>query len=153
MKDAWSGLKQLTGMAHTHSEPSLLCSQGSAARLNTFYAWFDDKDFRQEHQEIKMGLAAELQDHHIDLPEGLVRKTLSCLKVKKAAGPDTLSALLQKSCKDSLLYIVEYIFRTSLNKGVYPAPWKLGEVKPASKRDFPQKDNDLRPIALFCQNV
>ena len=87
-------------------------------------------------------------DHNIDLPEGLVRKTLSIIKVKKSAGPDSLSAMLLKSCKDSLMPIVEYIFRLSINTGIYPTPWKLGKIIPVAKKDFPQKDNDLRPVTL-----
>jgi hypothetical protein len=56
--------------------------------------------------------------------------------------------MLIKSCKDSLLWIVECIFKLSLNTGIYPATWKLGKIIPVAKKDFPQKDNDLRPVTL-----
>ena len=148
MHDAWKGLKTLTGMEKKHKEPAILGVKGSADRLNSFYARFNDKDFKQEHHSIKTELAQISASQTIELPENCVRKVLNNIKVKKAEGPDGISGMLIKSCKDSLLSIIEYICCLSLNTAVYPAPWKLGKIIPVAKKDLPEKDNDMRPVTL-----
>jgi hypothetical protein len=115
---------------------------------NSFYARFNDKDFKQQHVNIKTELAHTAAGQTIDLPENCVKKVLNNIRVRKAAGPDDISGMLIKSCKDSLLSIIEYICWLSLNTAVYPAPWKLGKIIPMAKKDLPEKDNDMRPVTL-----
>ena len=45
MRDAWKGLKILTGHDQTKEESPLLTEEGSGDRLNSFYARFDNIDF------------------------------------------------------------------------------------------------------------
>ena len=55
-KDAWKGLKVLTGVENKRKEPVFLSQPGSADRLNRFYARFDKKDFSSEQQNLRRSL-------------------------------------------------------------------------------------------------
>ena len=45
MKDAWKGLKTITGQGKFQGIPALITTPGSADCLNKFYARFDCFDF------------------------------------------------------------------------------------------------------------
>ena len=51
-KEAWRGLKILTGMEEKKRDPAIITTPGSAERLNIFYSRFDDKDFSKEQKKI-----------------------------------------------------------------------------------------------------
>ena len=55
-KDAWKGLKVLTGVENKRKEPVFLSQPGSAERLNHFYVRFDKKDFSSEKQNLRRSL-------------------------------------------------------------------------------------------------
>ena len=57
MKDAWKGLKLLTGQKEGKKASiysSLTSTPGSADRLNLFYSRFDNKDYSSIHQTQKI---------------------------------------------------------------------------------------------------
>ena len=148
-RDAWRGLKVLTGTEKNNKEPAILSEHGAADRLNKFYACFDTVDFSKEQDEIKNHLRSSLNLFiPLEISEASISKTLNKIQVKKAGGPDNLSAKLIKSCKDSLLYIIHKIFQLSLSSCTFPSSWKIGEIIPVSKKDLPRVDNDLRPVTL-----
>ena len=147
-RDAWKGLKVLTGMEKKHTDPAILKDSGAPDRLNQFYARFDDKDFSQQQRDILHRLQASVDNSGFSLDSDLVRKELCKIKVKKAAGPDRITGKLLKLCKDSLLKIVHALFELSLKSCVYPSSWKMGEIIPVPKKDMPKVDNDLRPVTL-----
>ena len=57
MRDAWKGLKLLTGQDQTKKESLLLTEEGSTDRLNSFYARFDNTDFSHEHNAFRNKLS------------------------------------------------------------------------------------------------
>ena len=146
-KDAWRGLKVLLGSDKKRNDPAIICTPGSADRLNKFYARFDKQDFSKEHLSITDQLRSESGDL-FSLPEDNVHKALSMIKIKKASGPDNLSGKLIKSCRYSLFYVIHKIFEMSLASSVFPSVWKIGEVIPVAKKPLPKVDNDLRPVTL-----
>lgn len=52
-KDAWKGLKAITGMAKRNTTPALFSTHGTGDELNNFYSRFDCVDFSNEHQVIR----------------------------------------------------------------------------------------------------
>lgn len=148
-RDAWKGLNMLTGRNKSQKECALLNPPGSADRLNSFYARFDDKDFSHEHNSIKRDLAKlAAEEDPITVSEEEVIHAFNRLNVKKASGPDKIGALILKKCMSSLLYIVHSLFELSVQACKMPKIWKLGEIIPISKKPLPKIDNDLRPITL-----
>ena len=135
-------------MGQKRRDPAILTEPGAVERLNRFYARFDNTDFRNEQNYIKEQLVGTVDEEAFVLPEEHVRKVLKGIKVNKAPGPDKLSGNLLKQCKDSLFYIIHYIFELSLSTCTYPSSWKIGEIVPVPKKDLPQVINDLRPVTL-----
>ena len=135
-------------MTKAKKEPALLKEPGSAERINKFYARFDNIDFSAEHHRIRQELVnnCECDDSYISGQE--VYNILRKINSKKAAGPDKISGKLIRSCRDSLLTIVHYIFNLSFRTGQFPSVWKSGEIIPIPKKDVITVDNDLRPVTL-----
>jgi hypothetical protein len=61
---------------------------------------------------------------------------------------DKVTGKVLKYCHSSLAFIIHHICQLSLNSGVYPEAWKIGEIIPVPKKDTPLTDNDFRPVAL-----
>ena len=151
MRDAWKGIRVLTGQDKAKKESPLLQEEGSADRLNSFYARFDDKDFTAEHTKLRESLETAIKDApKIEIEDSDIIKVFGKIKTQKAAGPDKISPLLLKKCLHSLLPIIRLIFQQSLDNHDLPAIWKLGEIIPASKIAIAKIDNDLRPVTLTC---
>ena len=99
MRDAWRGLKMLTGQDQAKKESSLLTEEGSADRLNSFYARFDNKDFSHEHNTLRDKLAKTLLDcPPIEINENDIIRVFSKINTRKAHGPDRIGTLLVKKC-------------------------------------------------------
>ncbi len=147
MKDAWKGLNVLTGREKSKKECSLLNEEGAANRLNSFYARFDTVDFSKEHMERKQKLI-DLIDSPILIDKSETSRMLNRISIKKATGPDKISAKIVKKCSDSLFYIIHQIFQISASCCRMPQLWKLGEIIPISKNTLAKVDNDLRPVTL-----
>ena len=147
-KDAWKGLKVLTGVENERKEPVFLSQPGSADRLNHFYARFDKKDFSSEQQNLRRSLQNSSGPGLSVLSQELVKRNINGIKTQKAAGPDKINGCLLKACKGSLLYIIHKIFELSVATCNYPSCWNVGEIVPVSKKDRPKVDNDLRPVTL-----
>lgn len=146
-KEAWRGLKILTGMEEKKRDPAIITTPGSAERLNIFYSRFDDKDFSKEQKKLQNNLALN-NNNDFTLDISLVNSSLSKIKINKAPGPDRLSGKLIKYCHTSLLNIIHKIFEMSITTCTFPAKWKIGEIVPIAKKNLPKCDNDLRPVTL-----
>ena len=62
MKDAWKGLKLLTGQKESKKASSLTSTPGSADRLNKFYSRFDNIDYSNNHLSQKAELDKLVKD-------------------------------------------------------------------------------------------
>ena len=149
MKDAWQGLRLLTGSGKIRSEIALTNTPGSADRLNEFYARFDSSDHSYEREQLKQKLIqTALNEDEISITENEVFTAFRNICTKKASGPDKISGNIIKNCASSLCSIFYYIFNTSISIGKFPSLWKTGEIIPVNKKPFPKVDNDLRPVTL-----
>ena len=149
MKDAWTGLKVLTGQNKARKACSLTSTAGAADRLNQFYSRFDNKDF----SNIDEAQRAELEniidnEEMLTISKEEVFKVLQSININKATGPDKLSGRLIKNCITSLHDIIHNIYNISLYMCKMPRIWKLGEIIPVNKKPLPKVDNDLRPVTL-----
>ena len=149
MKDAWKGLKTITGQGTSKKSCPLTRPPGSADRLNVFYSRFDNKDFSENIAARKLKLTNDIRNESpITISTQEVAKALKSIKTNKATGPDNISGLILKKCLSSLLYILHYIFNQSVDLCTMPSLWKIGEIIPVSKKPLPKVDNDLRPVTL-----
>ena len=130
-------------------ESILTSAPGSADRLNSFYARFDNKDFSEEHLKRKSELLKCIANEDpIEISEDEVIKNFSKISTKKSSGPDKIGGKILKSCSSSLLYIIHKLFNLSVSAFKMPSVWKIGELIPVSKKPLPKVDNDLRPVTL-----
>ena len=168
IKNAWQGIKTMSGLSKTKSDNYDLLSPSEqyqlANELNTFYNRFtpdDDADQssspseqpgssrcddQPSSSEPSRPVTDEAMPPEISVEE--VRKQLRMCKTDKASGPDELSAKILKSCYFSLAPIFCDIFNRCLLSGRLPKLWKLSNIIPVPKKANPKENNDFRPIAL-----
>ncbi len=77
-----------------------------------------------------------------------VRKTLSRINPRKAAGPDNIPGRVLKDCAAQLTDVLTDIFNTSLSQAVVPTCLKSTTIIPVPKKSPVSCLNDYRPIAL-----
>ena len=70
------------------------------------------------------------------------------LKIRKAAGPDNISARLLKTCASQLSDVFCKLFNWSLNDSTVPSVWKHSEICPVPKKNKHFTLNDYRPVVL-----
>ena len=77
-----------------------------------------------------------------------IAKVLRELKVKKAAGPDGLSARYLKETADIIAPILQVIFNLSYTSGETPTDWKSAHICPIFKKGNRQCAANYRPVSL-----
>ncbi len=77
-----------------------------------------------------------------------VRKTISRINPRKAAGPDNIPGRVLKDCAAQLTDVLTDIFNTSLSQAVVPTYVKSTTIIPVPKKSPVSRLNDYRPIAL-----
>ncbi len=77
-----------------------------------------------------------------------VRKTLSRINPRKAAGPDNIPGRVLRDCAEQLTDVLTDIFNTSLSQAVVPTCLKSTTITPVPKKSPVSCLNDYRPIAL-----
>ena len=71
------------------------------------------------------------------------------LNVKKAHGPDLISANMVKLCGQNLCVPLKIIFENILETGIFPDQWKEANVTPVHKRKDKQTVSNYRPFSLL----
>ncbi len=87
-------------------------------------------------------------DQALCLSAADVRKTLSRINPRKAAGPDNIPGRVLKDCAAQLTDVLTDIFNTSLSQAVVPTCLKSTTIIPVPKKSPVSCLNDYRPIAL-----
>ncbi len=87
-------------------------------------------------------------DQALCLSPADVRKTLSRINPRKAAGPDNIPGRVLKDCAAQLTDVLTDIFNTSLSQAVVPTCLKSTTIIPVPKKSPVSCLNDYRPIAL-----
>ena len=150
--DAWKGLKQLTGQSKSKLVSNLPSEEKMAfsEKLNEFYCRYERNDVKENLYETIEELKAKgLEEGECDEVErSFVESTFRRLKIRKAAGPDNISARLLKTCASQLSYAFCKLFNWSLNDSTVPSIWKHSVICPVPKNNKPSTLNDYRPVAL-----
>lgn len=146
-KDAWKGLKYLSGYISKNCipEPDDICAYVN--ELNSFYARFDSMNFNAECMEMLDLVSTRICERTV-ISEEEVLYALNAAKPGKACGPDKISGRVIKACKSELLKPMHKLFQASLDKCEVPSEWKTSETIPVPKIKIPLVMNDLRPVAL-----
>ncbi|KAK0148524.1 LINE-1 retrotransposable element ORF2 protein [Merluccius polli] len=87
-------------------------------------------------------------EHTLSVTEHNVRRALSCVNTRKAAGPDGMCGRVLKTCANQLAPVFTTIFNLSLAKSVVPTCFKRSTIVPVPKNASPACLNDYRPVAL-----
>ncbi len=87
-------------------------------------------------------------DQALCLSPADVRKTLSRINPRKAAGPDNIPGRVLKDCAAQLTDVLTDIFNTSLSQAVVPPCLKSTTIIPVPKKSPVSCLNDYCPIAL-----
>jgi len=77
-----------------------------------------------------------------------IYKLLSELNVKKAAGPDELSARYLKELADIIAPCLEIVFTKSYENGETPADWRNANICPIFKKGERYNPANYRPVSL-----
>ena len=146
-KDAWKGLRCLSGFKSKNCMPDPDDISQYVNELNLFYTRFDDKDFHDEHDRIVNNI--NMQSHErIVIAENEVLWALSNAKPGKSSGPDKICGRVIKSCRAELVKPMHMLFQLSVDQCLVPCEWKTSEIVPVPKVKIPLVKNDLRPVAL-----
>ena len=84
----------------------------------------------------------------LSVSERDVNRLFKRQKIRKAAGPDSVSPSTLKHCADQLSPVFTEIFNSSLESCHVPACFKASTIIPVPKKPRPSELNDYRPVAL-----
>ena len=87
-------------------------------------------------------------DQVLSLSPASVRRTLSRINARKAAGPDDIPGRVLKDCAEELTDVLTDIFNISLCQAAVPTCFKDTVIIPVPKKAVPSRFNDYRPVAL-----
>ena len=148
-KEAWQGLRQITGFGVKARKNNGLSTESAANELNEFYARFDKYDFSQEQEKLHSELILKAKDcDHMEITKESVVKCMGMIKPNKACGPDNIGGRVLKECKLELAPVLQGLFQKSLDSHKLPAIWKISHITPVPKKPQPKVNNDYRPVAL-----
>ena len=142
-KDAWKGLKTITGYTAKSQSLPTDNEETLANDLNKFYARFE-KDLNNDIPQLQ----PNPESPSIVLSIDNVRKCLNSVKPHKASGPDKIPSKILKECSVELAPIFTEIYNLSLATGFIPSLWKTSTVVPVPKKAKILQMNDYRPVAL-----
>ncbi|KAI2647723.1 hypothetical protein H4Q32_031236 [Labeo rohita] len=111
--------------------------------LNEFYARFE-----MQNDTPAQKLPTPPNNQALCLSPADVRKTLSRVNPRKAAGPDNIPGRVLRDCAAQLTDVLTDIFNTSLSQAVVPTCLKSTSIIPVPKKSPVSCLNDYQPIAL-----
>ena len=97
--------------------------------------------------DIRFHTAKRINTFQITLAN--INEIINGLNVKKAHGPDLISANMVKLCGLHLCVPLKIIFENILETGVFPDQWKEANVTPVHKKNDKQIISNYRPISLL----
>ena len=116
--------------------------------MNTFFAaqsTINDID----SQLPPFFFATDARLDQIDITEIEVKNILSSLSTNKATGSDRISNKILKECAETLCGPLTFIFRLSLQLGIFPDAWKEALISAIFKKLDPSFTKNYRPISLL----
>ncbi len=140
-RSLWQGIQTITD----YKPPPQACDDDTSLpdALNHFYSRFE-----MQNDTSAQKLPTPPNDQALCLSPADVRKTLSRINPRKAAGPDNIPGRVLKDCAEQLTDVLTDIFNTSLSQAVIPTCLKSTTIIPVPKKSPVSCLNDYRPIAL-----
>jgi hypothetical protein len=156
MRDAWKGLKTLTGQNKpqcTAISTSLDERVAYADKLNEFYCRFERDDLESDLSAVIYDLQARAKegrqsDDDSVIEESAVLSLFKHLNIRKACGPDNVCGRILRFCAEQLSFVFTRLFSWSVKDCVVPSVWKNSTICPVPKNRSPSELNDYRPVAL-----
>ena len=155
----WKVIKDTYGKKKESSIPGLLDDSNAlvtndimkANLLNRYFASISTIDPAVEPElplHIPFVTDSKLDDCIFN--EDDVYNVLISLDKDKAAGPDALGNLVLTKCASAIKEPLYYIFRRSIDSGIFPKIWKRSNVTPIYKNGDQASVNNYRPVSLLC---
>ncbi len=140
-RSLWQGIQTITD----YKPPPQACDDDTSLpdALNHFYSRFE-----MQNNTSAQKLPTPPSDQALCLSPADVRKTLSRINPRKAAGPDNIPGRVLKDCAEQLTDVLTDIFNISLSQAVIPTCLKSTTIIPVPKKSPVSCLNDYRPIAL-----
>ncbi len=140
-RSLWQAIQTITD----YKPPPQACDDDPSLpdTLNHFYSRFE-----MQNDTPAQKLPTPPNDQALCLSAADVRKTLSRINPRKAAGPDNIPGRVLKDCAAQLTDVLTDIFNTSLSQAVVPTCLKSTTIIPVPKKSPVSCLNDYRPIAL-----
>ncbi len=140
-RSLWQAIQTITD----YKPPPQACDDDPSLpdTLNHFYSRFE-----MQNDTPAQKLPTPPNDQTLCLSAADVRKTLSRINPRKAAGPDNIPGRVLKDCAAQLTDVLTDIFNTSLSQVVVPTCLKSTTIIPLPKKSSVSCLNDYRPIAL-----
>ena len=146
-RQVWQGIQQLTNY-RGHNTTTVNSSISLAEELNFFFARFETSRTSQTSASSPPQPPPVHSTHSLTVQVQDVRRVLSGVNPRKAAGPDGLPGKVLKGCADQLSQVFTTIFNLSLTQAIIPACLKSSTIIPVPKKSAPDTLNDYRPVAL-----
>ena len=146
-RQVWQGIQQLTNY-RGHNTTTVNSSISLAEELNFFFARFETSRTSQTSASSPPQPPPAHSTHSLTVQVQDVRRVLSGVNPRKAAGPDGLPGKVLKGCADQLSQVFTTIFNLSLTQAIIPACLKSSTIIPVPKKSAPDTLNDYRPVAL-----
>ena len=110
-RDAWKGLKVMMGRNTQQHRVKCPDPVKFVNEMNNFYARFDDKDFRNECDNLRQSL----DPLPVTVFKDDVVFVLSRVNPRKAPGPDGLKGKVLKVCTTQLVSVFTRLFQLLLD--------------------------------------
>ncbi len=126
-RSLWQGIQTITD----YKPPPQACEDDTSLpdALNHFYSRFE-----MQNNTSAQKLPTPPNDQVLCLSPADVRKTLSRINPRKAAGPDNIPGRILKDCAEQLTDVLTDIFNTSLSQAVIPTCLKSTTIIPVPKK-------------------
>ena len=134
--------------------PSIVKRQGIPAtdkkQSADFFNEFFCSVFHKDTPNIVKPYYPNREVNTVHISEERVTELLGTLQVGKATGPDRIGNFFLQNTATALAKSLALLYRTMVNKGIFPASWKVSQISPIHKdgeKDFVEL---YRPISLLC---
>ena len=159
-KEFWKIVKHFVNKKDTVSTITPLCTvnentpvwhvtdEEKAETLNSYFASVSSLDDSQ----AELPPLTELTDASIDnieITEDEVIDVIVNLDPNKASGPDLISNKMLKRVSKTVAKPLCIIFNRSLQEGIFPDKWKLGNLVPIFKKGEKSIPANYRPVSLL----
>ena len=152
-------LRDITGRGQDKTIPPLETTDGQiltddkdkASLLNDFFAEQSNIHVPDSHSNQLTSQTVPFPSlNSIRVTREEVLRALNTLDPNKSTGPDELPAKILKLTAILIAEPLAKLFNKSLREGIFPASWKLANIKPIFKnKGSPSAISNYRPISLL----